>query len=466
MFPIRVAVSFWFYVLAWCSPTIATEPRVTSFANKFRKYSGAELVFRRDDLPEGRYHDILKPLDQTRRVRASEICLGEAKLYPPGFLSQIGLKSIGVFDACVSKTTNDRSRPFDAGLGGYRYYGIYNGRDAIATAFYSDGQLALTFHHEVFHHVDSTVDGETEKWQLSADDALYRAAISGLRPYAPPPIAAHDLAALRGRRIGITLQDSVSAYAAKNPREDQAETARHMMSMLPSSIVQAIEQPDLPGSQRIIHVIGEYQRACVDGPGMDWFVDVALDRAHRDRVWQSGAAAIAELQLCLANSDKNPEGARHAIGKLVRHDPAIMSPVQRRQAVKLAAEITRSLMAQRLSPDDTETRFNIWGSEDANGVNLTLRHDIVTFANDAKRLSLIAAKYVTNDPQSGEPQSGEPQSGDSQGTETEVVNEAITYQLRILGRYQDFVKSGFSITPGSQAVFTSSQRAIASLLAK
>ena len=107
-------------------------------------------------------------------------------MYPPGFFGEVGLKTVGVFDACASKTTSDRSRPYDRQLGGYRFFGVYNGADAIAAAFYSEGQLQLTFHHEIFHHVDSTVDGDTAAWQLSSDDAFYLAAISGDRLCLPP----------------------------------------------------------------------------------------------------------------------------------------------------------------------------------------------------------------------------------------------------------------------------------------
>ena len=114
---------------------------------KFKEYSGAELVFHREDLPEGRYHDVLKPLSDSRKAIAAAICVEEASMY--------------------------------------------------------------------------------------------------------------------------TLQDAVSDYAAKNSREDQAETARHLMSMLPNSLVQTIDQPELAGSQRILHVLKEYEQAVPNGPGVD-----------------------------------------------------------------------------------------------------------------------------------------------------------------------------------------------------
>ena len=188
---------------------VAAEPNMKTLLRKFKEYSGAELVFHREDLPEGRYHDVLKPLDDSRRAIAAAICVEEARMYPPGFFGEVGLKTVGLFAACASKTTSDRSRPYDNQLGGYRYFGVYNGTDAVAAAFYTEGQLSLTFHHEIFHHVDSTVDGETASWQLSSDDSFYQSAISGLRPYTAPPIAGDDLAALRDRCIGYTLRDAV-----------------------------------------------------------------------------------------------------------------------------------------------------------------------------------------------------------------------------------------------------------------
>ena len=339
---------------------------------------------------------MLKPLSESRKAIAAAICLEEARMYPPGFFGEVGLKTVGVFAACASRSTSDRSRPYDDQLGGYRYFGVYNGTDAVAAAFYSEGQLALTFHHEIFHHVDSTVDGETDSWQLSSDDAFYHYAISGLKPYAAPPIAGEDLAALRGRCIGFTLQDAVSAYAAKNSREDQAETARHLMSMLANSLVQAIDQPELAGSQRILHVLREYELSVPDGPGFDWFVDVALRRARRDAKPESVDQLLVRLKAYAegglsgyAGVANDPRGARAALRAVIRVKPASLIPQQRAEIVRLATEITAALLSQRIHPDGLQQRFDIWGQEDADGVNLTLRHDVAQFGSDAKRLNLI-----------------------------------------------------------------------------
>nr|WP_143547733.1 hypothetical protein [Rhodopirellula sp. SM50] len=428
--------------------TIASEPTLDSLLQTFHEYSGATLVFHRDELPPGRYHDVLKPLDESGKALAAAICLQEAKMYPPRYLEEVGLKTVGVFAACASKRTSDRNRPYDKQLGGYRYFGVYNGTDAIAAALYSEGQLALTFHHEIFHHVDATVDGETASWQLSSDDAFYRAAISGSRPYTAPPIAGDDLVALRQRCFGLTLKDAVSEYAAKNPREDQAETARHLMSMLPNALVQLTDQPELAGSQRIMHVLREYEQSVPDGPGIDWFVDVALERAHHD------LSRLTIDQLVVRLKDyadggvsgydgvaDDPRGARIALQAIVRVSPDSVTAQQASDFVRLATEITDALLKQRIRPDRSQQRFDIWGREEADGVNHTLRRDIVRFGKDAKRLKLIARIHQP----------------DSDVSNTQLTRAQLK-NLRLLARYYRFIQSGWSVTEGTQNVFESTRK--------
>jgi hypothetical protein len=196
-------------ILTLTSPILAIEADTSSTCQQFEAYSGAQLVFRRDDLPPGKYHDFMKPLREDQQATAAAVCLNEVRKYPPNFLGEVGMRKIGLFAACISRA-GDGFRAFDQELGGYRYFGTYNGTDAAAVACYDSDQLAMTFHHEVFHHIDSTHQGLTESWQLSSDDAIYHAAISGLRPYAAPVIDAEDLVRLRARCHGFTLQDAVS----------------------------------------------------------------------------------------------------------------------------------------------------------------------------------------------------------------------------------------------------------------
>jgi hypothetical protein len=257
-----------------------SEETPARLAAAFEQYSGARLVFNVKDLPPGVYHDVMDPLPEEGRLKAARIVLREVRKLPPGYLGAVGLKAIGVFRTCVSEY-DDGFRPYDKELKGYRYYGIWNGKDAVAAAYYRDGQLPLTFHHEIFHHVDATRHGKTGSGKLSEDDA-FRDALSGKAPYSAAKIAPDDLAALKKRGRGRVLESAVSEYAKKNAAEDKAETARYLLTNLPDALVQAATRPELPGSQRLLHVLHRYEQAPAgNGPGIGWFVDVALDRVNR-----------------------------------------------------------------------------------------------------------------------------------------------------------------------------------------
>jgi hypothetical protein len=249
-------------------------------AASFERYSGARLVFDVPDLPPGVYHDVMEPLSEDGRRNAARILRREVRQLPPGYLGAVGLKAVGVFRSCVSEY-GDGFRPYDQKLKGYRYYGIWNGHDAVAAAYYTDGQLPQTFHHEVFHHVDATRHGKTGKGSLSDDDA-FQDALSGKTPYAAVKIAPADLDTLKKVARGRVLEGALSDYAKKNAAEDKAETARYLLTNLPDALVQAATRPELPGSQRLLHVLRRYEQApAADGPGVNWFVDVALGRAKR-----------------------------------------------------------------------------------------------------------------------------------------------------------------------------------------
>ncbi len=262
---------------------VAAEPETERLLRKFKEYSGAELVFHREDLPEGRYHDVLKPLSDSRKAIAAAICVEEARMYPPGFFGEVGLNTRGSV-RCLRVEDDERS------LSALRHP---VGRLSLLWRLqWHATRSPLRFTAKVSYRSRFTTKYFTTSTQRSMEKRLrgnYPATILFIRLQSrasdrtrAPPIAGDDLAALRDRCIGYTLQDAVSDYAAKNSREDQAETARHLMSMLPNSLVQAIEQPELAGSQRILHVLREYEHAVPDGPGIDWFVDVALERARRD----------------------------------------------------------------------------------------------------------------------------------------------------------------------------------------
>ncbi|MEO1526210.1 MAG: hypothetical protein AAFX06_12290 [Planctomycetota bacterium] len=430
-----------------CATASRAEDRLEALLEEFRDYSGAEIVFQRDDLPPARYHDVLKPLDAAGKIAATKVCLKEGRLYPPKFFAEVGLVKIGIFAACASRTTTDTHRRFDPQLGGYRYFGVYNGRDALAAAHYSDGQLAMTFHHEVFHHVDSTFQGETGAWNLGSDDAFYRVALSGQRPYSAPPVASADVELLRDKCFGITLKDYVSAYAVKNSREDQAETARHLMSFLPDALLQTIERPELPGSQRLLHVLNEYEQAVVDGPSFDWFLDVALGRANRKQLIDDPDELLGQMRQMQKDVPSktrslDTKSARFLLRSTGRLDTKHLSGTQASQLMDVAADLTRGLLRERLRPDPHWVSFEIRGREDKRGVNHTLRHDIAQLGRDARRLGLILSVLRPIARESDEA----------------AILATQMRMLRGIARYYVFIKRFWSVTPGTTRVFESTRQ--------
>jgi len=248
----------------------------------FTDYCGSRLVFTTQDLPEGSYHDRMPPLDEAGRLRAARIALREIRKLPPHYLEKTGLKAVGLFAACISHQ-GDGFRPYDELLKGYRFFGIYNGKNAVAAAYYNDAQLPATLHHEIFHHVDATLQGQTRFTVNFVRDERFQAAVSGVERYPPLRLAEADLAELRKRSKGHVLEKTVSPYADKSVGEDKAETARYLMMTLPDALVQMATRPELAGTQRLLHVLHKYQQAIPDGPDAAWFVSVALGRSQENK---------------------------------------------------------------------------------------------------------------------------------------------------------------------------------------
>lgn len=251
---------------------------VADLRKAFTDYCGAQLVFTVKDLPKGEYHDVMPLLDEKGQQRAARIALREVRKLPPRYLEKMGLKAIGIFAACVSRQ-GDGFRAYDARWKGYRYFGVYNGKNALAAAFYSESQLPTTLHHEIFHHVDATRRGETKFTSAFHRDDRWEEALSGKDPYLAVRIAAGDLAALKKLSSGRVLEKAVSKYAEKSVGEDKAETARYLMTALPDALVQMATRAELAGSQRLLHVLHKYGQAVAEGPQADWFVSVALGKA-------------------------------------------------------------------------------------------------------------------------------------------------------------------------------------------
>ena len=315
-------------------PMLAAAPAraddLAALSREFESWTGAALVFDRAELPTGRWFEQMPALAAKDRERAARILVAEARHYPKGWLATIGLRSVGVF-AGLASDRGDGFRPWDDELGGYRYFGLWNGTDAVAAAYYTDGQLPLTFHHEVFHHVDGAGG-------FDRDDAAFAEAVAGDARYPGLAISAADRTAL-ARRGGATLDDAVGDYAAKSAGEDQAETARWLHAHLAPAVLQAATEPTLPGSQRILHVMAEY--AAAGGPDAAWWVDLALGR-----------------------------------------DPGA------RQGLAAAAATEEAALRARIAPDG---RWMVWGREQAGGGNPTLREDLARFGAAARGLAIIAS---------------------------------------------------------------------------
>ncbi len=304
------------------------DDELAALQRRFAERTGATLVFSRGELPRGTWYDQMPELERAPQVAAARLLVAEAARYPAGWLGTLGLRTVGVFAALVNDR-GDGFRPYDDAWQGYLYYGVWNGTDGIAAAYYSDGQLPLTFHHEVFHHVDGAAGFER-------DDARFAEATSGARPYPPLAIAAADLAALAAR-AGDPLAATVGGYAAKGAGEDQAETARWLQAHLATGLWQATVHPELSGSQRILHVIAEYDAA--GGPDAAWLVDVALGR-----------------------------------------DP-------QRATFRTAVDIGVRVVTDRIAPRG----FVVWGQESGGG-NATLRADIAQVGIIAARLGAVAPR--------------------------------------------------------------------------
>lgn len=274
-------------LLCFVSPIVfgaePTKESLPQLEKAFTDYSGSRLIFVMKDLPEGTYHDRMPSLNDDGRLRAARIALREVRKLPPGYLEKMGLKAVGIFAACISNQ-GDGFRPYDEPLKGYRYFGIYNGKNALAAAFYSDTQLPGTLHHEIFHHVDATLHGQTRFTINFVRDERFQAVVSGIERYPALRLVEADLVDLRKLCKGRVLEKTVCNYADKSVGEDKAETARYLMTWLPDALVQMATRPDLAGSQRLLHVLHKYGQAIPNGPDASWFVSVALGRSAQKKV--------------------------------------------------------------------------------------------------------------------------------------------------------------------------------------
>lgn len=279
---------------------------VAALCRAFRARTGVALVFDRAALPGRRWFPIMPALPPAQAADAARLLLAEARRYPAGWLGRTGLTRIGVF-AGLAARADDGYRWWDDALGGYRYSGKWNGKDAIAIGYYSDWQLIQTFHHEVHHAID-TADG------VGADDPRFRAALDGTRPYPALRIARADLVALEAW-ADWPLTYGATDYAAKSPGEDQAETAAWMQQHLPTALWQAAVHPEWEGSQRILHVLAEHRAAPGPGPTLAWWLDVALGRDPDAGIARRQFAAAARAQEARVRARIAPGGRYRVRGR-------------------------------------------------------------------------------------------------------------------------------------------------------
>lgn len=240
----------------------------------FEAWTGARLVFTRAQTPDEVLYATTPELSDARKRRAAELLYAHALHYPRETFARIGLRTVAVFAGC-GDPEGDGFRPWVEALEGYRYFGRWHERGAIAACYYDDVQLPLTFHHEVFHHVDATVAGRTRYRYFTDDDDAFAEAVAGRARRPGLTLDRATLDALAEVTTGEILEEAVGQYAQKSAGEDQAETARWLQTHLADGLVQAALRPELAGSQRILHLLSEYEKAW---PTMtvSWFVTVAL----------------------------------------------------------------------------------------------------------------------------------------------------------------------------------------------
>ncbi|MFT7578565.1 MAG: S1-C subfamily serine protease [Myxococcota bacterium] len=430
----RHALAFLFWTLL-AVPTVAASPLDDAVA-AFATHTGARLVFHAADLPSGRYYDRMPVLDEAQRTEAARVLLREARKYPRGYLSAMGMQAVGVFEALVSDKS-DGFRPFNEAHKGYVYFGLWNGSNAVVAAYYTDSQLPLTFHHEVFHHVDATQGGRLSRGAFEEDDARFREAVEGKRRYPAASISKADLRALRARSDGYTLENAVGAYAKKNAGEDQAETARYMMTTLPDALVQMATRPTLAGSQRMLHLVNQYTASIPDGPGVSWFVDVALGRV-------GPAADLAQLRVLSRGpmSDVRASEARQLLRAIRDVDAATWSNADRRGLLDAASALTPKLVRHRTRARANDTEFTIWvGKTYDNVSNHTLRDDVRRFGEDAALLTSLAHQL--------------------RAPEDAAVQRAQLASLRLIARYFAYIDGRWSVSSGTRAAFEEARATIA-----
>ena len=237
---------------------------------------------------------------------------------------------------------------------------------------------------------------------------------------------------------GRLLNTVVSDYAAKNPTEDKAETARYFLSALADSLLQMAQQPQLPGSQRLLHVLATYDRSISrNGPKPQWFLALAkgadrLSAVAPEKLDSTGLVLMLQLRR-LADQREfrsvDREQAAEALNEAEASIPRLIETAQADELTRLFAALQLRLLRDRIQPAG---QFLVWGQEDMRGINHALRDDVASFAAAAERTAQL------NSWGSGSPEA-------RANTQIEAI--------RLIDRYYRFIAVHWKITAGTRQVF-------------
>ncbi len=245
------------------------------------EWTGSMVILSPPDLPLGLSFDTMFELAPAEREVALSVLSEVIRQYPKGLFASIALNRIGILGAC-GDAKNDGFRPWVEAVNGYRYFGLQTAY-GILVCRYNDSQMIHTFHHEAFHHIESVAikTGMFPPLTIEQDHQRFERAITSVEPYSPLRFDDNTMALLREASTGLVLEDAVTVYAQKSPGEDKAETAFWFQTHLADALLQAALRPELPGSQRILHILHLYQRASPELT-LAWWLGVIRDQVLAD----------------------------------------------------------------------------------------------------------------------------------------------------------------------------------------